>query len=423
VKKMSNQRFDLGKAPHISIADSAGDLVVRSWMELDVVVKGDNFEANETEGGLSLSAQGDLQLMVPEGTHLSVEGAHGDVVIKNISGDVSLHEVHGDTVLMGLNQVKLGTLHSDLSAKNIDGSVNADSINGDAVFRNVGDLHVANIHGDMAGRNINGSADLGEVAGDISLNTVNGDLNIGKCRRDANLQNLGGINTVAHASGDIRLVGGLISGDHSFTADGDILVRWPIDAPLNLTASAPDVKNKLPMENVADKDGTLLGTIGDGKTNVNLQANGRILLKEARLVKAEWEAFVGDGMDFDFTLDLAGLGEEITSKVNEQVSRVTAELETRFGPDFSQRIADKAEKAATQAEKAAERAVRKFEKHIERAAQRQSRSGRSWKPPTPPAPPQPKKSTAEEQLKILKMVENGTISPDEAAMLLSALDN
>lgn len=421
---MNNQRFDLGKAPHITVADCGGDLVVRSWMELDVVAKGDDFEAHESEAGLSLSAHGDLQLMVPEGAYLSVDNARGDVVIKNINGDVSLHEVHGDAVLMGLNQVKLGTIHSDLSAKNIDGPLSAETINGDAALRNVGSLHVAAVHGDLAARYVNGTADLGEVAGDVSLNTVNGDLNLGKCHRDANLQNLGGLNTVSHAAGDIRLVGGLASGDHSFMADGDILVRWPIDAPLNLTASAPNIKNRLPLENVADKDGTLLGTIGDGKTNVNLQANGRILLKEARLVKAEWEAFAGDGMDFDFTLDLAGLGEEIASKVNEHVARVTAELDSRFGPDFSQRITEKAERAAAQAEKAAERAVRKFEKHIERAAQRQARAGRSWAPPPPPSPAQPKKkSTAEEQLKILKMVENGTITPDEAAMLLSALDN
>jgi hypothetical protein len=420
---MSTQRFDLGKAPHISIADCAGDLLVRSWMELDVVAKGDGFEANQTEGGLSLSADGDLQLMVPEGTHLSVVTAHSDVVIKNISGDISLHEVHGDAVLQGVNQVKLGTIHSDLSAKNIEAGLSAEAINGDAALRNVGSVHVATVHGDLAARYVNGPVDLGEVAGDASLNTVNGDLNIGKCHRDVNLQNLGGLNTVAHVSGDIRLVGGMASGDHTFTADGDILVRWPIDAPINLTASAPNIKNRLPLENVADKDGTLLGTIGDGQTNLSLKANGRILLKEARLVKAEWEAFTGaDGLDFDFALDLAGLGEEIASKVNEQVARVTAELEGRFGPDFSQRIADKAERAAAQAEKAAERAVRKFEKHIERATQRQARSGRSWTPPPPPAPPK-KKSTAEEQLKILKMVENGTITPDEAAMLLSALDN
>ena len=419
---MSNQRFDLGKAPHISIANCAGDLVVRSWMELDVVAKGDDFEANEAEGGLSISISGDLQLMVPEGTHLSVESTHGDVVVKNISGDVSLHEVHGDAVLIGLSHIKIGTIHSDLSAKNVDGAVSAEAINGDAAFRNVGGLHLTAVHGDLAGRYVNGPVDLGEAAGDVSLNTVNGDLNVGKCRRDVNLQNLGGLNTVAHVSGDIRLSGGLSSGDHSFKADGDILVRWPADTPLNLTASAPTIKNRLVLENLVEKDGTLLGTIGDGKTNVSLQANGRILLKEARLVKAEWEAFAADGVDFDFNLDLAGLGVEIANKVNEQVSRVTAELETRFGPDFSQRIAEKAERAAAQAEKAAEKAMRRFEVQVERAAKRQTRSGR-WAAPKPPTPPKPKKSSAEEQLKILKMVENGTISPDEAAMLLSALDS
>jgi hypothetical protein len=40
---------------------------------------------------------------------------------------------------------------------------------------------------------------------------------------------------------------------------------------------------------------------------------------------------------------------------------------------------------------------------------------------TGPTPPKPAAST-EEQLKILKMVENGKITPQEASMLLEALE-
>ncbi|MBE2200741.1 MAG: hypothetical protein IAE79_19165, partial [Anaerolinea sp.] len=41
--------------------------------------------------------------------------------------------------------------------------------------------------------------------------------------------------------------------------------------------------------------------------------------------------------------------------------------------------------------------------------------------PGPPPPPA-KKASTEEQLKILKMVEQGIISPEEANMLLEALE-
>jgi hypothetical protein len=45
-----------------------------------------------------------------------------------------------------------------------------------------------------------------------------------------------------------------------------------------------------------------------------------------------------------------------------------------------------------------------------------------WKPVTPTPPSKEKQATEAEQLKILKMVEKGIISPDEASTLLEAIE-
>jgi DUF4097 and DUF4098 domain-containing protein YvlB len=442
---MNSQKFDLGKAPHLIVAKCDGDCVIRSWTELDVQIKGEEFTAVDNEGQLTITSQGSLRVMTPAEASVVIENASGDLIIKNVEGDVSLHDVHGDAVLIGTGQAKLQTIHGDLSVKNMDGGVSVETVHGDAVLRSVGEVNIALVNGDFSARFINGAANLGEVGGDMSVNTVNGDFVIKKGHRDANLRNLGGVAIVSEIAGDIRIMGGLTSGDHSFTAGGDIIVRWPTDAALNLTANAPKIVNRIALENVVESENSLPGIMGDGKTIVTLKANGRIILKDARVVRAEWDSFEADNVDFDFAFDFGGLSEEFTSKINEHVASITANLEEKFGPDFQERINDqmsrlgkelegrfgpefgermaqKAERAAAKAEKAAERAIRRLEQQMQRTTQQQSRS-RRWGPPAPPTPPKPKKSSAEEQLKILKMVENGTITPDEAATLLKALES
>jgi DUF4097 and DUF4098 domain-containing protein YvlB len=388
-------------------------------------VKGDSFDVTESDAGLSITSQSKLSLMVPSDASLTIERVHGDCVIKNVNGDISLQEVSGDSVLAGVGSAKLNIVHSDLSAKNVSGALSAEIVHGDTVLRNVGDVALNHVYGDVSARFVNGSAQLDEVMGDIGLRTVNGDITINRGYRDANFRNLGGKVMVENIQGDIRLYGGLSAAKHAFTAEGDIILRWPVDAPLNLTATAPKIVNRLYLDKVVESDNTLTGQIENGETFLSLTANGRIVLKDVQAVSEEWDMDQGDDLDFDFAFDLDKLGERISTQVNEQVARVTATLETKFGPDFTKRleekIARKAERAAEKAERAAERARHQAEQKM-----RQTRwyGPRPVTPPTPPTPPSPKKKASnEEQLKILRMVEKGIITPDEANTLLEALES
>jgi hypothetical protein len=99
--------------------------------------------------------------------------------------------------------------------------------------------------------------------------------------------------------------------------------------------------------------------------------------------------------------------ESAMSQFESQMSQVQRDLEQRFG------------KFDKQAEKAAERAARS----AERAKRRAERAAGSWgfpagRPPAPPSEP----VTDQERLMILKMVEEGKITADQAAQLLSALE-
>lgn len=412
---MNRDQFNLGKAPQISIESCHSDLVIRSWGDAMVLVKGTDYEATETEAGMTLSSNGKLSLMVPEGASLVVQQVNGDLVVKHVQGAISVQEVNGDVVLSGVNEVSLGTVHSDVSARNLNGRFEAAHIHGDAAFRNVQSVSAQIVHGDTAVRNVDGDVHMAEVMGDTATNTISGDLLIEKCHRDVMVRNIGGEVLVKHAAGDIRLYGTLSQADHNLQADGDIVVRWPVDGAMNLVAAAPKIRNRLPLENVQEEPGSLTGQLGDGSVNVNLSAGGEIVLKEMRLVSDEWDD--ASDSDFDISIDLVGLTERLNEQVMAQVSRVTSELENKFGPDFAttmaEKVARKAEKAAARAEQAAERARRRAEQ----------RSGyrRTSSPPKPSAPPKPR-ATPEEQIKILKMVEQGLITPEEANVLLEALE-
>lgn len=425
---MTQERFETGKTPQVSVAACNGDLVVKSWADSAVLVKGDQYEANQTEAALSIVSRDKLQLWLPTGATLAVEQTKGDLVIKHVVGDLSIGEVEGDVVLVGLGQVKIQTVHGDLSAKNIEGHLGAGVVHGDTAVRGVHTLSLNTVHGDCAIRFVNGGVQLGEVAGDIAVRTVNEAVKISHCHRDVNLQNLGGQVTVDRAEGDVRLHGGLSATDHAIMAEGDIVLRWPLDAPLNLVANSSRIANRLPLDKAVEGQDNLTGRIGDGGTNLTLTANGRIILKEADMVREEWEQDRAEAMEFDFAFDF----DKLAKQINEKVSRVTAELEnkirTRFGPDFTsemaEKIARKTEMAAAKAEQAAEKIRRQAEGRSSKMYYR-SDGPRPPAPPTPPAPPaaKKKKASSEEQLKILQMVEKGVISPVEAATLLEALEN
>ncbi len=424
---MATQRINTIKAPFVEIEECAGDLVIRPWMESAVRAKGE-FQFEEISDVLHFRATGDLRLDVPEGTTAKVGSVSGDLMVKNVQGELSINEIQGDAILSNLGMVKINNICGDLSVKNLAGPLSAETVDGDAVLRNIdNDVSFGQINGDFAAYFVNGAVYLKQIDGDINLRTVNGDIDIRSGQRDANFRNLGGRCVVENVQGDIRLLGGLSAGKHNFSAAGDIVVRWPSNAPLDLVAKAAEIRNRLPLQDVKELEDGLAGRLGNGDTAVSLTAGGRILLKEAEMIDEKWETGPQETFEMDFMIDLAKLGERVSAEVTQHMSRMTDQLETHFGPEFAQNISNKvsqqAENAARKAENAAEKARRYAEREAARAERRYQRSATAN---TQAARPEPnvvrKKTSTEEQLKILKMVEKGTISPEEANTLLEAFE-
>jgi hypothetical protein len=434
---MGQERIELGKVPQLTV-ECHGSLVVRGEAETAVLIRGSEYETHQDDTGLTITGHSDLKLTVPHQTALAVRFVGSDLVIKRVHSDISLSEIGGDVVLSGVSNVKLQSVHGDLTARQLDGSLSADTIYGDAACHQMGSLSLTAVHGDLSARHLSGGANLGQLYGDASLEFINGDITLQQCHRDVNVREVGGLLTIQQAYGDIRLRSRLSDGEHFCRASGDIVFRWPTDAPINIEATAPVIKNTLPLENMSNGETTLTGHIGAGKTHLKLIADGRIVLKEGRATSNDWEP-ADEEFAFSFGFDMNNLGERISREVEAHVSRLTANLQSQFGPDYTQdmadRIARQAEKAAAKAERAAERAAAQAQRQAEKMARRHGSHGR-WagpippQPPRPPYPPRPSqppqpsrtKATTEEQLKILKMVEQGIITPEEANTLLEAIE-
>lgn len=414
---MGKERIETGKAPQILVGACDGDLIVRGGSEPTLLVRGD-YEVEETAEGYRLAGRGDLRIVVPTAAGVNVEEVSGNLMVKGVTGACVIGRVYGDAVLTEAGPARIDAVHGDLSARGAQ-SLAVGEVHGDASARRTGGLALRAVYGDCAARSISGPVTIEEVSGDVDLRGIEGDVAVGRAHGSAYVAFANGQVTLGRVDGDIRLRGELPAGNHALSARGDILLRWPLNAPLNLVAAGRSVDNRLPLEDVVEKGGRLTARLGAGETYVTLSADGRVILKEADSSE-KWE-HVPEGEEFEFEAMASGLGLEniaarIEAEVNSHLARVAQEFETRFGPDFGQRMA---EKAARQAERASERAERAGERARRKAEWRGRGPGFDA---TPPPATARRTASPEEQMKILKMVESGAITPEDAGMLLEALE-
>ncbi|MGH2537671.1 MAG: DUF4097 family beta strand repeat-containing protein [Candidatus Promineifilaceae bacterium] len=407
------ERYETGKTPTLIIS-ADGDLQIRGWDEPAVQVHGPATLRQE-EAKWRIEASDDVSLLVPRTADVILERVAGEGLVKHLETPLTAGEVAGDLSLTHLASATVQAVHGDLSAGHLEGAFSAAEIMGDASLRHMQSVELGRVHGDLSAAHISGALSLESIMGDSSLASISGPVEAATVQRDANVGNLGGSLALRQVHGDVRLRGPLAEGKHTVSAEGDIVLIWPAGAPLNLEAKASKVVCRLPLDAQSEEAGVFSGRLGDGNTTLLLEARGRVILKALEEYAAD--KFGPGPHPFELDLDLASLGDRINAEISGRMADLGGRLEREFGPAFAAKLEMRADKAAARAERMAARAMRK----AERAARKMPwRAG----PPIPGAPAakaQPRASD-DEQLKILKMVEQGVITPDEANNLLEALE-
>ncbi len=369
---MTNANYTTTSTPQLKIS-CHGDLQITGAPDNSVVIDIDDSSSasriERQDDVIVVTAMHDCDITCPSGSAVAIEHASGDLRVLQVTGALSVNAINGDAALHAIGPATIKAVQGDLSLRDADGDVQIEVVRGDAKLK-----HVA------------GSVTINKVAGDLVANDLSGGVAVSSVGGDASLQTslTAGKTYAVKAGGDVilRVEGG--GGQFALNCKGDLRVR-------------------LPMVNWTGNDRSATGTYGDGSAQVTLMANGDLLVLPGSA-----------GAPFDpdvLSEQVEAMIESAMSQFETQMSKVQRDLEQRFG------------KFDKQAEKVAERAARS----AERAKRRAERAAGSWtftvgRTPTPPAPPS-EPVTDQERLMILKMVEEGKITADQAAQLLSALES
>jgi hypothetical protein len=425
---MTTQTFEISEKAQITITECLGNLTVKGADVNTVNVKTSGEDDQDTvaqEGDtLIIYASADCKITCPYNTALTIEAVRGDLRVK---------ETQGDLVVA--------------------------SVNGNASLSDVGPTTIASVAGDLRARNVNGNLAVESVAGDARIDIVSGEASIDSVGSDLRAEGVAQGLTAESVGSDVRMEPPFTAGmEYSVRAGSDLVVRLPEEPNVRLELQAGGgVRTNIPDFVLNQEGGVTTGTLGEGAALIKAQVGGRVVLKGAGME----EEYPCD-FDFDFDIDLSFLDKlnELGPMIEARVSQAMAGLEAGLqeglhhidgerirvhverAAEQAQRAAERiAERAREAAEREAERARRTAEHEAERARMRAEHAERRWQrasgyptPPTPPTPPEPPTAPEppappmpsadelrEERLQVLRMVQEGQLTPDEAAKLLAAL--
>ncbi|MFQ6101619.1 MAG: hypothetical protein ACE5OS_10360 [Anaerolineae bacterium] len=390
---MFEQTIETSATPHITVTECLGDLVVRGSKEPQVVLRlrdGAEDVILEQEGKVfTIEARTDCALNCPSGSTLTVHTVRGDLKVKGVQGPVAVKAVYGDVILRTVGPTALEQSYGDLSARQV-----------------AGDLQVQSLAGDARIREVDGVLSIGQVGSDLKAEGVQGGL------------------AAERVGADVVLGPPFSSGaTYRLNAGSDLRLRIPAGASLRLTLRAGGrIRSRIPGLSLEKVDGETKGVLGAGEASLEAQVGGRVYLRYLGPERTPAEE-----PGFDFVADMEGLGAQIEASIAEAMAEMEARLEESLSRIDSEDIRRKVERATEQAlrktEWAAGRARRVADREVERARLRAERAERRWQRASGRrSRPKREPATDEERMRILRMVEEGKVTPEQAADLLAALE-
>ncbi|MBL7062603.1 MAG: hypothetical protein ISS49_00160 [Anaerolineae bacterium] len=379
---MFEQTVETSATPHITITECMGDLVVRGAEEQRVTLRlrgGADDATLEQEGEtFTLVARAACFLTCPAGTTLTVRTVRGDLKVKGVQGPVAVGAVYGNATLDATGPAALEQVFGNLSAREM-----------------VGSLEVQTARGNVWTRGVERLLSLGQVTGNLRAAGLKGGLE------------------AEQVDGNIRLGPPFPPGaTYRLNADGNLRVRLPIDASLRLVLRAAGrVRSRVPDLTLEEKNGETQGILGAGEASLEAQVGGNVTLRPLGP-----EEQVAGGLEAYSTADL----EELGAVVEMHIAEAMTELETRLEESLSR--VDR-EVLPRRVERAVEQARRAAEREAEQARLRAERAERRWRRVSGRRPRLGQELvTDEERLQVLRLVEEGKITPEQAADLLAALE-
>ena len=369
-----------------------GNLDVKGTPEWEISISTDiNVQKIRHEGDmLRLLFVEDCDLTVPQNSKVIIERTGENARIRDINQMIEIYKVSGDLALQNT------------------GKVTVSRIGGDCLLEKVNDeLTIEKIYGDLKGFG---------VAGQIQIEKVGGDVNLFGVSAGARIK----------ANGDIRLgLSGSSSEEVYLRAGDDIELSLPVEPNASLTVKSREEKISIDLaertEKIRVKNSEFI--LGEGSQKIELDASGKVDITSKQ---------------FDDT-EVLHLFEELDNlwkqlKTQSEARRETHAHSTRWDEDLVVGVSKITSEALDElsvfsdkklmetlntAENRVQEALRKVEKKIRELGYEDLGVVR---PMENNKPPKPAEVTAEERLVIMRMLQEGKISVEEADKLLEALE-
>jgi hypothetical protein len=481
---MIEKQIPLAEGAQLTLLEMMGDLKVSSWDKAYVQVqldsdKEEDLSVGESPSGPELSARTSCEVWVPAGVPVTVRQAMGNVKVRDMQAAFQAEQVHGDLKLSDLGEVVVDTAHGNLKASDLsslrvvsvvagDASVKSmesadlQAVQGNLQAKALDRLHVAHVSGELVVKDVEGPVNAEQVDGSAILKEVGGMVTIDKVAGNLVARDLLGGVKAGRIGGNLVLSGDLGSGcTYQFRTGGNAVLKLEDDTNASVTLKAGGrVMSTAALTGEERSGNTLSGTLGDGGTELAVEAGGNVMLGRGHWPGHEHEEGLWGEAEDELELRGASLGDEISRQVeeslraidveaisrraSESIERAMAQMRAKLEAIDWERVGHQAEGTMERAlgqmsrelDRMAERTARQQEKMARMAEQRQrqaerqaERHGRhaarvhtvAWQVGQPKPAPEPKPSFDEERLSILTMVEQGQITIQEAETLLDAL--
>jgi len=379
---MFEQTFETSATPHITVTECLSNLVVRGSEERQITLRlrGEADDAVlEREGeSFTLVARAGCFLTCPPDTTLTVGTTRGNLKVEGVEGPVAIGTVHGNVNLRGVGPTALEQAFGNLRVRQVTGDLRVQTTRGNARVRHVeGSLFLGLVGGNLVARGLQGGLEAEQVRGNVRLGPP-------------------------FSPGLVYRLG----------VNGNLGIYLSVSASLRLALRAGDrVRSRIPGLVLEQAEGETTGVLGAGEASLEAQVGGNVSLRPQE---------PEEGQPLDFVADLEGLGAQIEARIAEEMAEMEVRLEESLSriedPGLRQRVEREAERAAGQAR-------RKAEREAERARLRAERAERRWQRASGQRPrPKRESATDEERMRVLRLVEEGKVTPEQAADLLAALN-
>jgi len=411
--------LNTSETPDITL-DIKGNLTIKGWPNTEIIASSsskEDLKVEEVGDKIQITCTSDCTIKVPYGAILNNVIVNGNGSINSVEGSINVETVFGNLTLRSVGSSKLGVVHGNLVAKNISGELcfyavkgnaNVKDVQGDFVVEDTitGNLKLSDVDNNAsASANGNATIYLDPSPGHTYSFVANGNLSCYIPSDASTNVEIARADKISLKLPDIELPSPL-KAPYSFTlGDGDAILSLSAGGNVKLRGQFRDW-DMGGIDLDIDKD------LEDFSLDIEEQ-----VLQQMEAQMEMWEADLESQIaDITTNLEISGVSAEKAKKIAEKTRRSTERA--------NQRAQEKMKRAQEKMQRKVESARRRAERKA-RAAERAARDRRrrpessQWTPPKP-APAQEPVSD-KERLMILEMLEQSKITIDEAEQLLAAL--